>query len=238
MQANMAHEIESEETANTLAQKRGIGVDGIRIKYSALFAEGHPLFVAKFDRHAPLSPEQIEVLSPVKKGAKKSNTPKASMTAQGAGKSAPALLEGKVWQVVSLSIAFALPTLASAFNTYKVSHYLATDWRVSIFVMGMVTLTPILFIAARMNWMGVVAAFGVVVFEGFCNLSTIYLALMGKMEYVLGGIRGECSPFLQSVVNVTNSEYRPTAIWVALSLSVIIATVQLIAFWGIRNRIK
>ena len=93
MQANMSYEITGEETANTLAQKWGIGVDGIRIKYSALFAEGHPLFVAKFDRHAPLLPEQIEILTPSKRGSQKNNIPKAGKSVQGAEKSAPALLE-------------------------------------------------------------------------------------------------------------------------------------------------
>lgn len=97
MQANMAHETYSEITANELAQKLGKGVDGIRIKYSQLFAESHPLFVAKFDRHAPLSHEQIEILSPVKRGLEKSNIPKAGKSAQGAGKSAPTLFASSDW---------------------------------------------------------------------------------------------------------------------------------------------
>jgi hypothetical protein len=113
MQANMSHEIEIEETANTLAQKRGIGVDGIRIKYSALFAEGHPLFVAKFDRHATLSPEQIEILTPSKKGANTKQTT-VGRSARGAEKADPALLDSSpkkplMWRaMVFVFLAFLL----------------------------------------------------------------------------------------------------------------------------------
>jgi len=97
MTANMTHETSSEITANDLAQKLGKGVDGIRIKYSQLFAESHPLFVAKFDRHAPLSPEQIEILSPAKRGMENSRTHKAGTSAQGVEKSAPALFASSDW---------------------------------------------------------------------------------------------------------------------------------------------
>lgn len=75
MQAEIIHEAHSEETANTLAQKLGRGVDGIRIKYSALSSEGHPLFAAKFDRHAPLSEDQIQILFPKKSLNKSANKP-------------------------------------------------------------------------------------------------------------------------------------------------------------------
>ena len=98
MQANMAHEAPGEITANDLAQKLGKGVDGIRIKYSALFAEGHPLFVAKFDRHAPLSPAQIEVLSPSKNRNKKASVPDFDVTKGRSKEAAPIFKMGWTWQ--------------------------------------------------------------------------------------------------------------------------------------------
>lgn len=87
MQANMQHEIQGEETATTLAAKLGKGVDGIRIKYSSLFAQGHPAFAQKFDRHAPLTAEQVQILAP-QKGTQAKNT-RTAESARGAEKSAP-----------------------------------------------------------------------------------------------------------------------------------------------------
>ena len=137
-----------------------------------------------------------------------------------------------------LWIGFAIPTLASAFNTYHVSHQISNNWWVAFCIMIMITLTPMLFIAAKVNWVGAFVAFGVVIFEGFCNLSAIYLSLLGGMEYILDGKRGVCSDFLQSVVNLTNSDHRPTALLIGGALALLIAATQLTAFWAIRNRIK
>ena len=110
MQANMAHEIDSEITANDLAQKLGKGVDGIRIKYSRLFAEGHPLFVAGFDRHAPLSPEQIQILAPEKRGQKASIPKAGKKTGEPTFRPQPSLSESpltwKAW--VFIACAFVL----------------------------------------------------------------------------------------------------------------------------------
>lgn len=151
---------------------------------------------------------------------------------------APQDVKASIVELAALAIAFLIPTLASAFNTYNVSHQVAKDWRVAMFIMVMVMFTPALFIVARMNWVGACVAFGVVIFEGFCNLSAIYLSLLGGMEYILDGKRGVCSDFLQSVVNLTNSDHRPTALLIGGSLAVLIAATQLTAFWAIRNRIK
>lgn len=140
-------------------------------------------------------------------------------------------------EVSALAIAFVLPTLASAFNTYNVSHQLSQDVRVSFFVMGMVMLTPALFIVARIGKVGVFVAVCVVAFETFCNATASYLSLMGDMEYVLGGKRGQCSEFLNSVAQLTNSDHRPTAVLLAVWLSLLIAMAQLMAFSGIRKRV-
>lgn len=152
-------------------------------------------------------------------------------------KDSPKISKSKWGEIVPLVIAFALPTLASAFNTYNVSHQVSKNTWVALFVMCMVTFTPVLFIAARMDFSGVFVAFGVVAFEAFCNTSATYLSLMGDMEIILDSKRGKCSDFLQSVVNLTNSDHRPTAILLGLMLAVIIAATQLTAFWGIRKRL-
>ena len=137
-----------------------------------------------------------------------------------------------------LWIGILIPSLASAFNTYHVSHQITRDWWVALFLMALIIFTPMLFIAARVGFFGGIVAFGVVIFEGFCNLSAIYLSLMGNMEYILDGKRGVCSDFLQSVVNLTNSDHRPTAVLIGGALAALIALTQLTAFWAIRNRIK
>jgi hypothetical protein len=244
MQAKVQSEIKGEMSATTLAEKRGVGVDGIRIKYASLFAKGHPLFVAKFDRHALLSEAQIQVLIEGKRivantvsdrSTAESVTVKPFKSLEQPTKEA---IKSDLVELVALGLAFLIPTLASAFNTYDVSHQVAKDWRVAMFIMVMVMLTPALFIVARMNWVGAFVAFGVVIFEGFCNLSAIYLSLLGKMEYILDGKRGVSSDFLQSVVNLTNSDHRPTALLIGGALAALICGTQLTAFWAIRNRIK
>lgn len=135
-----------------------------------------------------------------------------------------------------LWVGFLIPTFASAFNTYSVSHQITKDWWVAICVMAMVMLTPVLFIAARVSLLGALVAFGVVLFEAFCNLSAIYLSLMGNMRYVLGDKRGQCSDFLQSVVDLTSSDHRPTALLIGVVVSFLISATQLTAFWTIRKR--
>ena len=239
MQANIVHEISGEETATTLAAKLGKGVDGIRIKYSALFAEGHPLFAAKFDRHAPLTPEQIEILEPPKKGATKSITPKAGGNATGAVKSAPSRhLKGNRWQIIPLLIAFILPTIASLGNTYRVSHHLSNDATTSLAIMLVMSCVPLLFLWASVGKLvSVGAAVWLVLFEAFCNLSATYLALMGGMVYVFGQPRGECSPFLDSVCKLTDSGYQQTAFFLGLAVAFSLLAAQLTAFYELKKRI-
>lgn len=137
-----------------------------------------------------------------------------------------------------LWVGFAIPTIASAFNTYSISHQVSNNWWMAFCIMLMVTFTPMLFIAAKVDLSGAIVAFGVLIFECFCNLCAIYMSLMGGMEYILDGKRGVCSDFLQSVVNLTNSDHRPTALAIGGALAVLIAATQLTAFWAIRNRIK
>lgn len=220
------------------------------------FRDGkHPHFVGRFNRFAELNPVQVAtlrgedftVLDLVEPEPEIKHTevaaPEAaenpiSLEAVISNETDPQMLKSSVVELSALAVAFLIPTLASAFNTYDVSHQVAKDWRVAMFIMVMVMLTPALFIVARMNWVGAFVAFGVVIFEGFCNLSAIYLSLLGKMEYILDGKRGVSSDFLQSVVNLTNSDHRPTALAISGALAALIAATQLTAFWAIRNRIK
>lgn len=226
MQANMAHETTSEETANTLAQKRGIGVDGIRIKYSALFAEGHPLFVAKFDRHAPLSPEQIEVLSPVKRGAQKSNIPMAGKSAHGAVRSAPALLEKPVreWP---LWTALALTVIASVFNMAQVTGALKSS-SISAWAWTLVfSAAPFLLIYSRIQgfwkWFSIMGAMS---YTGFCNA----MAIFGATTAMDKGFILIPTVFLEAVTNFANTGYMGTARAISVAMAVIIAGIEFTAF--------
>lgn len=217
----------------------------------------HPHFVGRFNRFAELNPIQIAALrgedftvvdavdmiepkQEIKETESDAATSAEPMSLElgPSNEMAPQRVESKFVELAALGFAFLIPTLASAFNTYNVSHQVAKDWRVAMFIMVMVMLTPALFIVARINWMGAFVAFGVVIFEGFCNLSAIYLSLLGGMEYILDGKRGTCSDFLQSVVNLTNSDHRPTALAIGGALAILIAATQLTAFWAIRNRLK
>lgn len=251
---NLAHEMESEITAKELAKREKVSVRAIGIPYAKLRAAGHELFASQFDCNAPLSPEQIAILRPGKFTAKKTVTKKENSVASFAAdtvamtpeagpsnETAPQGIEVEKepvkWvEVSALVIAFLLPTMASAFNTYHVSHYLSKDWRIAMFAMCTVTFTPLLFIVARMGWAGVLMGIYVVMFEGFCNASATYLSLMGNMQYILDGKRGQCSDFLQGVVDLTNSDHRPTAVLLGMALAVLFAGVQLISFWTIRKR--
>lgn len=218
--------------------------DTLRMRYAKLHEASPKMFPDKWRIDGELTPEQVAAL--IQAGERKGSAPKEkdsttdSMSLEQGRPNmvAPQKVERDLIGIAALAVAFLIPTLASAFNTYNVSHQVAKDWRVAIFIMVMVMFTPALFIVARMNWAGAFVAFGVVIFEGFCNLSAIYLSLMGNMEYILDGKRGVCSDFLQSVVNLTNSDHRPTAVLIGGSLAVLIALTQLTAFWAIRNRLK
>jgi hypothetical protein len=246
-------EMHTRITAIDLAAEMQVSPERVGQLFRSLRDGKHPHFVGRFNRFAELNPIQvamlrgedltvIEVVDLVKPATEVAAAeavvhtmsleagPSNEMALQKAGSS--------VIELSALAVAFLIPTLASAFNTYNVSHQVAKDWRVAIFIMVMVMLTPALFIVARINWMGAFVAFGVVIFEGFCNMSAIYLSLLGGMEYILDGKRGVCSDFLQSVVNLTNSDHRPTALAIGGALAVLIAATQLTAFWAIRNRLK
>lgn len=141
------------------------------------------------------------------------------------------------YQIAALAIAFIFPTVASGINTVNISHQLSSQAAVSYAILGMVSLTPILFIIARMERVGVLVAIGVVAFEAFCNVAATYLSLMGSMVYMSGVPRGACSPFLQNVVELTESAHKNTAVLIAIVLAVIVSSVQLTAFWGLKKRI-
>ena len=226
MTANMAHETSSEITANELAQKTGKGVDGIRIKYSALFAEGHPLFVAKFDRHAPLSPEQIEILSPAKRGQEKSRTHKAGTSAQGVEKSAPALLERSVreWP---LWVALVLTVVASVFNMAQVTGALKSQ-SVSAWAWTLVfSAAPFLLIYSRIGgfwkWFSI---FGAMTYTGFCNA----MAIFGATTAMDKGFILIPTVFLEAVTNFANTGYMGTARFISIAMAVIIAGIEFTAF--------
>lgn len=243
-------------TAIDLAAEMQVSPERVGQLFRSLRDGKHPHFVGRFNRFAELNPIQvamlrgedltvIEVVDLVKPEIQATEVAAAQAAVHTmsleAGLSNEIALQkagSRVIELSALALAFLIPTLASAFNTYNVSHQVAKDWRVAMFIMVMVMLTPALFIVARINWMGAFVAFGVVIFEGFCNMSAIYLSLLGGMEYILDGKRGVCSDFLQSVVNLTNSDHRPTALAIGGALAVLIAATQLTSFWAIRNRLK
>lgn len=237
MQANMQHEIQGEETATTLAAKLGKGVDGIRIKYSSLFAQGHPAFAQKFDRHAPLTAEQVQMLAP-QRGAREKST-RTVENARGAEKSAPPQpAKNSRWQIAPLLIAFILPTVASLGNTYRISHHLSNDATTSFAIMLVMSCVPLLFLWANVGKLvSVLAAIWLVLFEAFCNLSATYLALMGGMVYIFGQPRGECSPFLESVCRLTLSGYQQTAFCLGLAVAFSLLAAQLTSFYELKKRI-
>lgn len=248
-------EMHTRITPMDLAAEMQVSPERVGQLFRSLRDGKHPHFVGRFNRFAELNPIQVallrgedltvvEVVDLVEPEIKETEGAAAqadepmSLEAGPVNESAPQKVESNFVELAALGLAFLIPTLASAFNTYNVSHQVAKDWRVAMFIMVMVMLTPALFIVARINFMGAFVAFGVVIFEGFCNLSAIYLSLLGGMEYILDGKRGVCSDFLQSVVNLTNSDHRPTALAIGGALAVLIAATQLTAFWAIRNRLK
>ena len=242
-------EMHTNITARKLCEMTSTKEDTLRMRFAKLHESNPAMFPDKWRIDGELNPKQVAAL--IQAGERKGSAPKEKDAAsvpstdepmiQEQGRPivvAPQKAERDIVGIAALAVAFLIPTLASAFNTYDVSHQVAKDWRVAMFIMVMVMFTPALFIVARMNWVGAFVAFGVVIFEGFCNLSAIYLSLMGNMEYILDGKRGVCSDFLQSVVNLTNSDHRPTAVLIGGALAALIALTQLTAFWAIRNRIK
>ena len=136
----------------------------------------------------------------------------------------------------ALALVFVMATVISGANTFKVSGQLSNSWLISNALMFMVSFTPILFIVARMEKVGVAVAVCVVVFEGFCNTAATYLSLMGGMVYVWGAPRGDCSPFLQNVVELTASGHKGTAVIISICLALLVSSVQLVSFWGLKKR--
>jgi len=239
-------------TTAQLAENQGKTVDLFRIKYAQFRREGNELFAAKFRQDAVLSVEQIKLLTATKSGRStsdkkheiKSEVPIISTVGSQAtarpNDGGPETGSGAVkrdWFAIgALALVFVMATVISGANTFKVSGQLSNSWLISNALMLMVSFTPILFIVARMEKVGVGVAVCVVAFEGFCNTAATYLSLMGGMVYVWGAPRGDCSPFLQNVVELTASGHKGTAVIISICLALLVSSVQLVSFWGLKKR--
>lgn len=230
MQSVMIHETPGEITANDLAQKLGKGVDGIRIKYSALFAEGHPLFVAKFDRHAPLSPAQIEVLSPSKNRNKKASVPDFDVTKGRSKEAAPILLEAKKTYIQSgllLSVC-ALCATASVSNMLDISMQIKGVYWAACIITAIFTLSPFaVFYAGVKAWVSWLVSGICIGYEVFCNSVGIYRGLSGLgrgLPYEVW----EPGGFIDSVSRVTTIGFKPCALGISFTMAGIIAGLFLV----------
>jgi hypothetical protein len=236
-----------EMTTVQLAQITGRTPDLFRMKWAKLKREGSPLFASDFDRNATLTVDQIIALRPELSGVKNISEvpsvvpmrPKAARPNEVAPQAGVSDVEsvGRDWvSIGALGLVFVIATVVSGANTLKVSGQLSNSWLISNALMLMVSFTPILFIVARMEKFGVIVAVCVVVFEGFCNTAATYLSLMGGMVYVWGAPRGDCSAFLQNVVELTSSGHKQTAVGISICLALLVSSVQLVAFWGLKKR--
>lgn len=243
-------EMREKTTAKDLIEIHGIPADTFRMRWNTLSRKAPHLFFASFDRNAMLSPEQVELLL----GAGKSQKPTNKETDEGAAEAhppvtmshaqgrpnevAPQLVGVNWWKIIPLLIAFALPTVASLGNTYRVSHHLSNDATTSLAIMLVMSCVPLLFIwAGAGGLVSVFAAVWLVLFEAFCNLSATYLALMGGMTYVFDQPRGECSPFLETVCRLTDSGYQRTAFALGCAVAFSLLAAQLTAFYELKKRI-
>lgn len=238
-------------TAVELAQNQGRTVDLFRQRYAEFRREGNPLFASEFDRNAVLSVEQITMLTATKSGRAttnkeheiKSEVPIISVGSQATarpnegGPETGSEAVKRDWGAIgALALVFVMATVISGANTFKVSGQLSNSWLISKGLMLMVSFTPILFIIAKMEIWGVIVAVCIVAFEGFCNTAATYLSLMGGMVYVWGAPRGDCSPFLQNVVELTASGHKQTAVGISICLALLVSSVQLVSFWGLKKR--
>ena len=243
-------EMREKTTIRTLCEMTGTNPDTMRMRFAKLREKNPTLFPEAWRIDSELSQAQITEL--LKAGDRKGGAPRQeyserftctddSEPAKGLpNEAAPAGgFEAKrnYWHIAALAVAFVFPTIASGINTFTISHQLSGQPAGSYALLGMVSLTPILFIIARMERVGVVVALGVVAFEAFCNVAATYLSLMGGMVYAFGVPRGACSPFLQNIVELTESAHKNTAIGIAIAVAIIVSSVQLTAFWGLKNRI-
>jgi hypothetical protein len=226
MQSEVTHEINGEYTANTLAEKLGRGVDGIRIKFAELRKAGDSDFAMEFDRHAVLSPRQIMKLAPVKKDGGKANDIKVGRSAQGVAKVAPALLERPVreWP---LWCALALTVIASVFNMAQVTGALKSS-SVSSWAWTLVfSAAPFLLIYSRIQgfwkWFSIIGAMS---YTGFCNAMAIFGATtaMDKGYILIPTV------FLEAVTNFANTGYMGTARAISVTMAAIIAGIEFTAF--------
>ena len=234
-------EAKERETAKSLCANTGEKIDTLRARWNSLSRMRPDLFAHPFDRNAPLSPEQIELLT---KTAKEGKAQTPVLVIEGLPKvAAPTIIpevkpRKNYGQIIALAVAFVLPTVASMSNTYKVSHYLSNDATTSLCIMLVLSATPVLFMMGNVSravyW---AVGGGVILVECFFNLSATYIALMGGMTYIFGQPTGVCSPFLDTVCRVTNGGYQQTALWLGLVVAVSIAATQLAAFYELKKRI-
>lgn len=248
----MHSEILHEMTTAQLAENMGKTVDLFRIKWAKFRRAEHPLFAVEFRRDAVLTVEQIKMLTTTKSGRSTTNkeheirsvkpiisTVGSQATArpnEGGPDTGSEVVKRDWFAIGALALVFIMATVISGANTFKVSGQLSNSWLISNALMLMVSFTPILFIVARMENVGVAVAVCVVVFEGFCNTAATYLSLMGGMVYVWGAPRGDCSPFLQNVVELTASGHKGTAVIISICLALLVSSVQLVSFWGLKKR--
>ena len=247
----MNSEILHEMTTVELAENQGKTVDLFRQRYAQFRREGNELFAAEFRRDAVLSVEQIKLLTATKSGRSTTNKEheirsvkpidpvgsQATARPNEGGPETGSEVVNRDWPaIIALAICFLIPTVISAANTFDVSTQLSSKQVISKGLMFMVSFTPILFIVAKMKNWGVGVAVCIVAFEAFCNTAATYLSLMGGMVYVWGAPRGDCSPFLQNVVELTASGHKGTAVIISICLALLVSSVQLVSFWGLKKR--
>lgn len=246
----MNSEITHEMTTVELAAIRGNTVDLFRQRYAQFRREEHPLFAAKFRQDAVLTVEQIKLLTATKSGRSTSKeheirsvkpidpvgSQHTARPNEGGPDTGSEVVKRDWFAIGALALVFVMATVISGANTFKVSGQLSNSWLISKGLMLMVSFTPILFIIAKMEIWGVIVAVCIVAFEGFCNTAATYLSLMGGMVYVWGAPRGDCSPFLQNVVELTASGHKGTAVIISICLALLVSSVQLVSFWGLKKR--
>jgi len=232
---NLAHEMDSEITAKELAKREKVSVRAIGIPYAKLRAEGNPLFAAKFDCNAPLSPEQIAILRPGKmtvKTSPKKNTESAATFAADVtmrterGRSNEAAPQGNgrrwpLWIVLTATVVASAANMAEVTGAVKSGSTSAMAWT---FVFSA---TPFFLIYARIGgfwkWFSIV---GAMAYTGFCNA----IALFGSMTAMDKGYILSPTIFLEAVTNFANTDYMNTARTFSLIMAIIIAGIEFAAF--------
>ena len=138
------------------------------------------------------------------------------------------------WYLIA---ALALPTVASVLNTYNVSHALSKYAWTGLFITGVVSLTAFMFIMSKarhflIDWLAMPLT---ILFEAFCNATSVFNTIMGEMSYYLTRVTGKPSEFLDMVATFTGRDHRDCAVTISLYLAATLAIVQLVAICNIRK---